>query len=176
MGAVDERLVGEDDDVSAQRRRDALDGRLFDRAQHAPSRAFAIGRPHDELGDEVVVVLGDRVARDVPGVEAHARTRRLIKARDGAGRRNELTVGGIFGVDAHFDRVTVVGDVVLGEVERLAGGDAQLPLDEVEPGHELGDGVLDLETRVHLEEEELAVLVEELDGAGVHVAARLVRP
>jgi hypothetical protein len=33
--------------------------------------------------------------------------------------------------------------------------------------------VLDLEAGVHLEEVELAVLVEELDGAGVVVAARL---
>src|SRR5204862_3582618 len=36
-----------------------------------------------------------------------------------------------------------------------------------------GDSVLDLAPRVHLEEPEVAVLVEALDGAGVHVAARL---
>jgi len=43
-----------------------------------------------------------------------------------------------------------------------------LPTDEVEAGHHLGDRVLDLETRVHLEEIEAAILVEqELDGAGV---------
>ena len=41
------------------------------------------------------------------------------------------------------------------------------------PRDQLGDGVLDLEAGVHLEEEELAVLVEELDGAGVDVAAGL---
>ena len=45
--------------------------------------------------------------------------------------------------------------------------------DEVDARDQLGDGVLDLEAGVHLEEEELAVLVEELDGAGVDVAARL---
>ena len=44
---------------------------------------------------------------------------------------------------------------------------------EVDAGHHLGDRVLDLEAGVHLEEEELAVLVQELDGAGVVVAARL---
>jgi hypothetical protein len=44
---------------------------------------------------------------------------------------------------------------------------------EVDAGHELGDGMLDLEARVHLEEvEALAVLVEqELAGAGVDVGA-----
>ena len=41
------------------------------------------------------------------------------------------------------------------------------------PDDHLGDRVLDLEPGVHLEEEELAVLEEELDGAGVDVAARL---
>jgi len=43
---------------------------------------------------------------------------------------------------------------------------------QVDARHQLGDGVLDLEPRVHLEEEELAVLEQELDGAGVVVAAR----
>ena len=63
--------------------------------------------------------------------------------------------------------------VVLGEAEGLARRHPQLPLDQVEAGDQLGDGVLDLEAGVHLEEEELAVLVEELDRAGVDVAARL---
>ena len=45
------------------------------------------------------------------------------------------------------------------ERERLACGDPDLLADEVEPGHELGDGVLDLDARVHLEEEVLAVRV-----------------
>ena len=47
-------------------------------------------------------------------------------------------------------------ELVLGERERLAGGDPQLLLDEVEAVDELGDRVLDLQARVHLEEEELA--------------------
>jgi hypothetical protein len=36
---------------------------------------------------------------------------------------------------------------------------------------QFGDGVFDLEASVHLQEEELAVLVEELNGPGVDVAA-----
>ena len=52
--------------------------------------------------------------------------------------------------------------------------DANLPLHEVDAGHELGDRMLDLEARVHLEEVELAVAVEqELARAGVHVAGGL---
>ena len=53
------------------------------------------------------------------------------------------------------------------EPERLAGGDPQLVLDEVAAGDELGDRMLDLEPRVHLEEGELAAVVEqELARAG----------
>ena len=67
-------------------------------------------------------------------------------------------------------------DVVLGERQRLARGDAQLLLDEVDAGDQLGHRVLDLQPGVHLEVVELAVLVEELDGAGVDVVAALRRP
>ena len=65
-------------------------------------------------------------------------------------------------------------DVVLGERQRLAGGDPELELDEVEAAvrRQLGDRVLDLEAGVHLQEVDLAgVRVEqELHGAGVGVA------
>ena len=69
--------------------------------------------------------------------------------------------------------MAVVLDLLLGEREGLAGRHPQLQSDQVHPDDQLGDRVLDLEPGVHLEEEELAVLVEELDGAGVDVAARL---
>ena len=55
--------------------------------------------------------------------------------------------------------------------ERLAGRDPQLALHQVDVGDLLGHGVLDLDPRVHLDEDVVAVGVEqELDGAGVAVA------
>ena len=55
--------------------------------------------------------------------------------------------------------------------EGLAGRDPQLRLDQVDVGDLLGDRVLDLDPRVHLDEDVVAVRVEqELDGAGVAVA------
>ena len=58
-------------------------------------------------------------------------------------------------------------------LEPLAGGDADLLLDEVDAGHQLGDGVLDLNPRVDLNEIEVVLRVdEELAGAGVDVAGR----
>ena len=69
------------------------------------------------------------------------------------------------------DRV-LVGEAELGE--RGAGGDAELGGDEVDAGHLLGHGVLDLDARVALDEEVLVALGddEELDGARVDVARR----
>ncbi len=56
-------------------------------------------------------------------------------------------------------------------VEGLAGGDAELRLHQVDVGDLLGDRVLHLDPGVHLDEDVVAVLVEqELDGAGVDVA------
>ena len=45
-------------------------------------------------------------------------------------------------------------ELVLAQRQRLARGHAQLQLDKVEAGDRLGHRVLDLEARVHLEEEE----------------------
>ena len=47
-------------------------------------------------------------------------------------------------------------DVLLAQRERLALRDQDLLADEVEAGHELRDGVLDLDPGVHLHEEVLA--------------------
>ena len=60
--------------------------------------------------------------------------------------------------------------------ERSTAGDVELQGDEVEPGRGLGHRVLDLQARVHLEEEEAPVVVrEELDGAGARVVDRAGR-
>ena len=62
---------------------------------------------------------------------------------------------------------------LLRERQRRAGGDADLLDDEVDAGDHLGHRMLDLQARVHLDEVELAVLVEELDRAGAAVAELL---
>ena len=64
---------------------------------------------------------------------------------------------------------------VLRERQRLASGDPQLLLDEIDAVHHLRDRMLDLQPGVHLHEEELVGPVgrdDELDRAGARVAAR----
>ena len=56
--------------------------------------------------------------------------------------------------------------------KRLAGGDPDALLDDVDAGHHLGHAVLDLDAGVHLQEEVLALLEQSLDRARAGVADR----
>ncbi len=68
-------------------------------------------------------------------------------------------------------------NVLLLERQRLAGGDANLRLDQVDAGDHLGHRMLDLNAGVHFDEVEIARLIDdEFDGAGVGVAGRLDQP
>src|SRR5215467_650729 len=56
-------------------------------------------------------------------------------------------------------------DILLPHRQFLSGCDADLLLDDVDTRDHLGHRVLDLDAGVHLDEVELAVLVEVLEGA-----------
>ena len=87
----------------------------------------------------------------------------------GEGRKRPA--GGILGVDADLDGVTVEADVLLAETQRFPGGDPELEGDQVFTDDGLGRRMLDLEAGVHFEKIEVVVLIDELDGSGVDVAA-----
>ena len=113
------------------------------------------------------------------GVAPEGHVRRPARDLQRPGGRQEIGVR-VLGADARLDRVAVDLQVVLGQRHRLAGGHAQLPLDEVQPGDRLGHRVLDLQPGVHLHEVEaqiavVALLGDEFDGAGADVADRLGR-
>ncbi len=61
-------------------------------------------------------------------------------------------------------------DVFLAQREFLAGRDQQLLAHEIDAGDQLGHRMLDLDARVHLDEVEAAVLVQELERAGAAIA------
>ena len=70
------------------------------------------------------------------------------------GRR--VTALRVLGADPALDRVASRNDVRLAKAQALAVRHADLLGDEVEPGDHLGDGMLDLQARIHLEEVELS--------------------
>ena len=149
-------------------RRDSLDTELRERPAGALEGLLAGGAGDDQLGEHRVEGAGDLVPRAHAGVDAHSRTRGHVVAVDAAGGGHEATAR-ILAVDAELEGVAArLG--ILG-ADGLAGGDAQLLAHQVHPRDLLGDGVLDLEASVHLEEGDGAVDPdEELAGAGAHVA------
>ena len=101
-------------------------------------------------------------------VDPDARAARHLPARDAAGRGREGLR--VLGVDPAFEGVPAAGDVGLRERQRLALRDPDAFGDDVDPGRHLGHRMLDLDARVHLDEEERAVLDQELEGADALVA------
>src|SRR5690554_2789366 len=101
-------------------------------------------------------------------IDTYAGAARRVPVGDlaGAGREAER----ILGVDAAFDGVTAKLDILLAEGQSFSGGDADLLLHDVDAGDLLGDRMLDLHARVHFDEVELAILVQELEGAGAAIA------
>ena len=84
----------------------------------------------------------------------------------------------IFGINAGLDRRSGMLDVLLLERQRLARGDPNLRLDEVDAGHQFGHGMFDLNSRVHFDEVELVFLLveNEFDRAGVGVTGLFDQP
>ena len=63
--------------------------------------------------------------------------------------------------------------ILLAKRQRRAGRDLDLRLDQIDSGHHFGHRMLDLDTRVHLEEIEIAIGVDQkLDRAGADIIDR----
>ena len=144
------------------------------RAAQARNRGVAGFAPCDQLRHERVVEDRHLVERVVPAIVADAGTGRRPQVRDAAGRRHEA-------LDPDpprrraprwRDRAACSANCRI-DGERIAAGDAELPLHQVETRDRFRDRVLDLQARVHLEEVEPAIGIEqELDRPGVGVADR----
>ena len=157
---------------------DAVDIERVQRLRLGVDRRRARTRMGDELGDHRVVVERDLAAFVDTGVVAHGHAVNLgLGGRPVAGepadRRQEIAIR-ILGVDAALHRPAGELHVALLDAEWFAGGNPDHLLDKIDAGDELGDRMLDLEPRVHLQEIKAAVLPgDELDGAGEIVADRL---
>ena len=143
---------------------------LRERFAELRERQLAVRTVRDELRDERVVVPRDRRAFLVSGIDADPLG--PADVRDATRRGQESTLD-VLGVETHLDRVpTRCG---LAQRQPLAHCDTQLLLHQVDVPHELRHGMLDLEARVHLEEREAALRVDdELGRSGVGVL-RLAR-
>ena len=148
----------------------ALDDELVQRAEHPAPRLLTVLAGDDQLGEHRVVVARDLPPLGHPRVQPYERTARFAHPRDATRRRHEVA-SGILRVDPALDRMPRRPRV---DVDPLAQRHRDLQRHDVDTGHHLGDGVFDLQPGVHLQEEEVAVLVDDaFDRAGVHVPGLL---
>ncbi len=178
MGGRAQGQVGHERAQQTQVGDDAVDAGGGERLAEQVERGVTTGCGRDDLRQQRVVERGHLGARLDPAVDAHAGQLRELRVRHESGAGGVL-LGGVLGVHAGLDGDTarppvpvegVADDGVVGAV----AGQAQHELDEVHAVGELGDGVLDLEAGVHLEERRLLAegVVDELDGAGRPVLHR----
>src|SRR5262245_24077777 len=167
--AFDERRMAEDLLVNRNGGLQAFDDELSEGAAHDSNRLGARGLMDKQLGDQRIVIGWYAIARSNVGVEPHAGAARRAPLGDGAGAGAEIG-GGVFGIDAAFDRGAALHDVVLREAQFLARGNANLFADQIDAGDQLGHRVLDLDAGVEFDEIKAIVLIdEELASAGVIV-------
>ena len=136
-------------------------------------RGREVAAPAGQLDQHRVEVRADLRAEVGAAVEPDARATGGAVGADPSGVGPEA-VGRILGGDPALQRGAVRPDGLLAQaevVQRLPRSDAQLAGHQVDVGDLLGDGVLHLDPRIHLDEDVVAALVEqELDGARAAVA------
>jgi hypothetical protein len=97
----------------------------------------------------------DHVAGVEVRVDSDARATGRVVELDWPGVGQEVAPR-VLGVDPELDRVPIRNRDPRRELQTFAGGYLQLLGHQVHPAHHLGDGVLDLQPGVHLDEVELA--------------------
>src|SRR5713226_157874 len=164
-----EEGVIQDHEVERDRRGDAADLKLHEGTPHTGDRLRAIGAPGNDLREQRVVVRGNDISRVDVGIDPHPRTSRGDKGGQRAGGGTEVLTR-VFRVDPAFDGMAAVVHIALVDPEFLFRRDGDLHFDDVQTGDHLGDGVLDLDARVHLHEVKTAIAIhEELDRSGPRV-------
>ena len=174
--------VGADVRMRHQRRQegnvgdDAANVGLLKPAIEPLDRGFAGRRPRDHLGQHGVVMRRDRIALAISGIDAQAvGCLRHAPGPDAADRRHEILVR-VFRIDPRLDGVAVQPDLVLRQRQLFAERDPQLPFHEIDAGDQFGHGMLDLQARVHLDEEHVLAVGDEFDGAGADIIDRARPP
>ncbi len=128
------------------------------------SASCAVGAVHDQLGQHRVELAADHRAGLDTGVQPHAGAGRRVELGHRAGGGQEAAAG-VLAVDPELEGVAARRGI-LGQVQLLAVGDAELLAHQVDARGLLGDRVLDLQTGVDLEERDQPVLADQVfDGA-----------
>ena len=135
---------------------DAVDAVLLQRAQHAVDRFAARAGVADQFREHRIVVDRHGVAGIDAVVVADAGTLRQFEMPNQPRRWREVPRR-ILGIHAALDGMAVRREIALRNLQFFAARNAKLRFDEIDAPDHLGDRVLDLQSRIHLEEVELFV-------------------
>src|ERR1700761_1762914 len=165
-----EIVVSQDLFVQGDAGVNALDDKHIEGAAHALNGLGAVSAVRNQLGDERIVVGRDDAVGISRRVYADTDAAWKIQSGDAAGGGRKGF--GMLGVDAALDGMPTEGDGRSDDIgQAFTGGDADLSLDKVEAGDELGDRMLHLDAGVYFDEIKILVFIhQELDGACVGVA------
>ena len=188
-GLIDETggvVAGDEPGVGDQRFKegevglDAANAEFPQRPLHAPGGLLGCRRPGGDLFQQRIVERGDVGAREGgAAVEPDAEAGSAAIGGQAAVVGREV-VFGILGRDPALQGMAVAANRLLRRHRSAAAADlhslhdADLRLDQIDAGDDFGDGVLDLDARIDLDEVEIATLGihQELDRAGAHVVRR----
>ena len=147
---------------------DALHSHFQQRAAHPRHRLLAGIAVGDELAHHRVVIGRHKIVGIHMRIYPHAGPARCVPGGDASRRRHEVV--GVFGVDTALDRMPPHLDLALGKGQLHVGRHHDLRLDDINAGDHFRHRVLHLHARVHFDEVELAVLVQEFESARAPVA------
>ena len=130
------------------------------RPAHAQNRFDSVFAPGDQLGDHRIVINWHFRALIDTAVVSQTESLGQAQPFDFPGTGHEITFR-IFRIDAAFDGMARLRNMPLAPWQITTRRYFDLRLDQVDPNDALGHGMLHLQPRVHLEEVEVLLRVEQ---------------
>ena len=128
-------------------------------ATHGGSGALAIRPVGNQLSNHWVIVHADLTAFTDPGIYPHGcRLRWRAKTQQTPARGYEPPER-VLCINPGFDGPAADPHIILGQCQRLTGGNTQHPLNQIDTGDQFGHRVLYLQARIHLQKIEVTRIV-----------------
>ena len=131
---------------------------LTERGAHLIDRLLSRIRMHDQLRQHRIIVCRNRITAVDRSVDPHAFSSRKVEIRDRSRGRAEIFIR-ILGIDPALDRMSGQNNILLPLRQWKPGGDPDLFLDQIDPGHPLCHRMFYLDARIHLHKIKLPVAV-----------------
>ncbi len=139
---------------------DATQIKRIERELHSGDRRRSVVGVDNQLGNHRIIENGNLVSLAHTAVESHVLTGRRLETHQPTRRRQEPTAW-ILGIDSCLDRPAVHSHVRLLDAKGLVCSDTNHELYEIEPGYRFCDWMFYLKPRVHLEEVEIPIRIDD---------------